>query len=132
NELQAKVDEQYRLIQELNTSKSKLQGSNSDMEHAIEDFESQLTGLSKRKAQIQAQLEDTRRTADEAHSERQEISAVVKNLQHEIDSVKESIEDEITQKEEILKQLSRARAESAQWRAKFDAEGLVDASEFEE
>ncbi|KAE9549706.1 hypothetical protein FO519_007082 [Halicephalobus sp. NKZ332] len=132
NELQAKVDEQYRLIQELNSSKSKLQGDNADMEHSIEDFESQLTGLSKRKAQIQAQLEDTRRTADEAHQERQEISAVVKNFQHEIDSVKESIEEEITQKEEILKQLSRARAETAQWKAKFDAEGLVDANEFEE
>jgi myosin heavy chain 6/7 len=131
-ELQAKVDDQHKLIQDLATAKTKLQGDNTDMEHQMGDFEGQLTGLSKRKAQILAQLEDARRTADEEHQERQALSATVKNLQHELDSIKENIDEEITQKEEILKQLSRARAETAQLKARFDAEGLVNVDEFEE
>uniref|UniRef100_A0A7E4V522 Myosin head n=1 Tax=Panagrellus redivivus TaxID=6233 RepID=A0A7E4V522_PANRE len=131
-ELQAKVDEQHKLIQDLAAAKAKFHGDNADLEHQSEDFETQLTGLSKRKAQILTQLEDARRTADEEHQERQALSATVKNLQHEADSIKEAIDEEITQKEEILKQLSRARAETGQWKAKFEAEGLVNADEFEE
>lgn len=34
------------------------------------------------------------------------------------------------QKEEILKQLSKANAEAQQWKARFDAEGLVQPDEF--
>jgi chromosome segregation ATPase len=102
------------------------------MEQQVEDYESQLTTLSKRKAQCLAQLEDAKRTVEEEHQERQNLNATVKNLEHEIDHIHECIEDEGTQKEEILRQLSKAKAESQQWKTKFEGEGLIAADEMEE
>lgn len=36
------------------------------------------------------------------------------------------------EKEEILRQLSKAKAEAQQWKAKFESEGLIAADEMEE
>lgn len=102
------------------------------MEQQVEDFESQLTALSKRKAQCLAQLEDAKRTVEEEHQERQALTATTKNLEHEIDQVHEQIDDEVQQKEDILRQISKAKAEVQQWKSKFDGQGLVAADEMEE
>jgi predicted nuclease with TOPRIM domain len=88
--------------------------------------------MSKRKAQALAQLEDSKRTLEEEHQERMEVSAHVKALEHDIEQIREAIDEEVQGKEDILKQLSKAKAEAQQWRAKFEGEGLVAADELEE
>lgn len=88
--------------------------------------------MSKRKAQALTQLEDAKRTLEEEHQERMEVSANVKALEHDIEQMREAIDEEVQSKEDILKQLSKAKAEAQQWRAKFEGEGLVAADELEE
>uniref|UniRef100_A0A0N5A362 Myosin head n=1 Tax=Parastrongyloides trichosuri TaxID=131310 RepID=A0A0N5A362_PARTI len=132
SELQAKTEQQHKTIQELLGFKSRVAGENSDLEAQVEELEAQLTSVSKKKAQILSQLEEAKRSVDEEHHEKQDLSATTKNLQHEIDVVHEQIENEICQKEEILKQLSKAKAEIQQWKAKFESEGLTAADEMEE
>uniref|UniRef100_A0A0N5BY94 Myosin head n=1 Tax=Strongyloides papillosus TaxID=174720 RepID=A0A0N5BY94_STREA len=132
SELQARTEQQHKTIQELLSFKSRVAGENSDLEAQVEELESQLTSVSKKKAQILSQLDEAKRNVDEEHREKQELSATTKNLQHEIDVIHEQIEEEITLKEEILKQLSKAKAEIQQWKAKFESEGLTAADEMEE
>ncbi|KAL3117013.1 hypothetical protein niasHT_002972 [Heterodera trifolii] len=131
-ELQARFDEQNRLIQELQATKSRLQTEASDQERQSEELESQLNQMGKRKAQALAQLEDAKRILEEEHQERMEVSANVKALEHDIEQIREAIDEEVQGKEELLKQLSKAKAEAAQWRGKFEGEGLVAVDELEE
>lgn len=42
------------------------------------------------------------------------------------------IGEEGNQKEEILRQLSKAKAESQQWKTKFEGDGLIASDELEE
>ena len=98
----------------------------------LSDLEQQLTQTSKRKAQASAQLENEKRALEEEYQERMELSANVKSIKHELEEIREGIDEEVQQKEEILKQLSRAKAETQQWRAKFEGDGLIASDELEE
>lgn len=49
-------------LQDYMSTKARLQAENQDMGQQVEDYETQLTALSKRKAQCLAQLEDAKRT----------------------------------------------------------------------
>ncbi|KAI6228188.1 Myosin head [Aphelenchoides besseyi] len=131
-ELQARCDDQHRLIQDYVSTKTRLEAENQDMQQQVEDGETQLTALSKRKAQSLAQLEEGKKTVEEEHQERQNLSATVKNLEHEIEYIHECIEREGNEKEELLRQLSKAKSEAQQWKSKIESEGLIAGDELEE
>jgi hypothetical protein len=56
----------------------------------------------------------------------------VKSIKHELEQIREGIEEELQEKEEILKQLSAAKAETQQWKSKFEGEGLIGSEELED
>jgi chromosome segregation ATPase len=65
NEVQGKLDETNRTLNDFDSAKKKLSIENSDLLRQLEEAESQVSQLSKLKISLTTQLEDTKRLADE-------------------------------------------------------------------
>lgn len=65
NEVQSKLDETNRTLNDFDSAKKKLSIENSDLLRQLEEAESQVSQLSKIKISLTTQLEDTKRLADE-------------------------------------------------------------------
>lgn len=65
NEVQGKLDEANRTLNDFDAAKKKLSIENSDLLRQLEEAESQVSQLSKIKISLTTQLEDTKRLADE-------------------------------------------------------------------
>ncbi|XP_062546189.1 myosin heavy chain, muscle-like isoform X5 [Armigeres subalbatus] len=132
NEVQGKLDETNRTLNDLDSSKKKLSIENSDLLRQLEDAESQVSQLSKIKISLTQQLEDTKRLADEESRERATLLGKFRNLEHDLDSLREQVEEEAEGKADIQRQLSKANAEAQLWRSKYESEGVARAEELEE
>lgn len=65
NEIQAKLDEANRTLNDFDAAKKKLAVENSDLLRQLEEAESQIGQLSKLKLSLTNQLEDSRKLADD-------------------------------------------------------------------
>lgn len=65
NEVQGKLDETNRTLNDFDAAKKKLSIENSDLLRQLEEAESQVSQLAKIKISLATQLEDTKRLADE-------------------------------------------------------------------
>nr|XP_040234074.1 myosin heavy chain, muscle isoform X17 [Anopheles coluzzii] len=132
NEVQSKLDETNRTLNDFDASKKKLSIENSDLLRQLEDAESQVSQLSKIKISLTQQLEDTKRLADEEARERATLLGKFRNLEHDLDNLREQVEEEAEGKGDIQRQLSKANAEAQLWRSKYESEGVARAEELEE
>ncbi|CAJ0579471.1 unnamed protein product, partial [Mesorhabditis spiculigera] len=132
HELQTKADEQQRQLAELASVKARLAGSNVDLGKQIEDAEQQLSQTSRARVQLQSQLEEARRTADEETREGQHYAAQARGYQLEAEQLREQIAEEAEGRDELLKQLSKANGEIQGWKAKYEGEELVKADELDD
>ncbi|EDS44958.1 myosin heavy chain [Culex quinquefasciatus] len=132
NEVQGKLDETNRTLNDFDASKKKLSIENSDLLRQLEDAESQVSQLSKIKISLSQQLEDTKRLADEESRERATLLGKFRNLEHDLDNLREQVEEEAEGKGDIQRQLSKSNAEAQLWRTKYESEGVARAEELEE
>ncbi|XP_065090270.1 myosin heavy chain, muscle isoform X31 [Ochlerotatus camptorhynchus] len=132
NEVQGKLDETNRTMNDFDSAKKKLSIENSDLLRQLEDAESQVSQLSKIKISLTQQLEDTKRLADEESRERATLLGKFRNLEHDLDSLREQVEEEAEGKADIQRQLSKANAEAQLWRSKYESEGVARTEELEE
>lgn len=77
NELQSKLDEANRTLNDFDAAKKKLAVENSDLLRQLEEAENQVGQLSKLKLSLTNQLEDTRKLADE-----ESRVSILKAVQH--------------------------------------------------
>lgn len=77
NEVQSKLDETNRTLNDFDSAKKKLSIENSDLLRQLEEAESQVSQLSKIKISLTTQLEDTKRLADEESRVRQSFSQLI-------------------------------------------------------
>ncbi|XP_063608871.1 myosin heavy chain, muscle-like [Penaeus indicus] len=131
NELQSKLDEANRTLNDFDAAKKKLAVENADLLRQLEEAENQVGQLSKLKLSLTNQLEDTRKLADEESRERATLLGKFRNLEHDIDGLREQLDEESEGKGDIMRQLSKANAESQMWRAKYESEGVARAEELE-
>merc|ERR1719334_2149839 len=87
--------------------------------------------LQKLKFSLAAQLEDTRKFADDESRERATLLGKFRNLEHDIDGLREQLDEEGECKADLQRQLSKANAEAQMWRAKYESEGVTRAEELE-
>ncbi|KXJ68998.1 hypothetical protein RP20_CCG000603 [Aedes albopictus] len=132
NEVQGKLDETNRTLNDFDAAKKKLSIENSDLLRQLEDAESQVSQLSKIKISLTQQLEDTKRLADEEARERATLLGKFRNLEHDLDNLREQVEEEAEGKGDIQRQLSKSNAEAQLWRSKYESEGVARAEELEE
>ena len=81
---------------ELSSYKSKLQSENSNLLTQLEEAESQINGFSKIKQQLQSQLEEARRIADEESRMRSALNQKLRNLTEDLESIKLLYEEEVS------------------------------------
>ena len=65
SELNARIDEQNRTIQDLQNGKARAQQENSDLNRQLEDAESRISQLNKERQSLMAQLEDAKRSLED-------------------------------------------------------------------
>lgn len=65
NEIQSKLDEANRTLNDFDATKKKLAVENADLLRQVEEAESQISQLSKLKLSLTNQLEDNRKLADD-------------------------------------------------------------------
>ena len=131
NEINKKVEEANLTLGDFENSKRKLAAENADQLRQLQEFENNANMLSKAKNQMQAQLDEQRKIADDEARERQALHSKYKNLEHEIDGMKDQLEEENGCKDDVLRQLTKAVQESDMWRSKYELEGLAKAEELE-
>ncbi|XP_067622947.1 myosin heavy chain, muscle isoform X40 [Eurosta solidaginis] len=132
NEVQGKLDETNRTLNDFDASKKKLSIENSDLLRQLEEAESQVSQLSKIKISLTTQLEDTKRLADEESRERATLLGKFRNLEHDLDNLREQVEEEAEGKADLQRQLSKANAEAQVWRTKYESDGVARSEELEE
>ncbi|PAV73183.1 hypothetical protein WR25_14293 isoform F [Diploscapter pachys] len=131
-ELRLKADEQSRQLHDFISSKGRLHSENSDLARQVEELTSKIQTANRMRLQLSNEFDQNRRLAEEESRERQNLSNLSKTLARELEQLKESVEDEVAGKNESSRQLQKATAELDAWRAKFEAEGLIGADEFDE
>uniref|UniRef100_T1GWF3 Myosin motor domain-containing protein n=1 Tax=Megaselia scalaris TaxID=36166 RepID=T1GWF3_MEGSC len=132
NEVQSKLDETNRTLNDFDAAKKKLSIENSDLLRQLEEAESQVSQLSKVKISLTTQLEDTKRLADEESRERATLLGKFRNLEHDLDNLREQVEEEAEGKADLQRQLSKANAEAQVWRSKYESDGVARSEELEE
>ncbi|XP_042858235.1 myosin heavy chain, muscle-like, partial [Penaeus japonicus] len=68
---------------------------------------------------------------NEKQLERTSLIGKFRNLEHDIDGLREQLQEEHEAKGNIMRQLSKANAESQEWRSKYETEGVARAEELE-
>lgn len=130
-ETQFRLDEAARQNSDLDHSKKKLLGENSDLNRQLEENESQLSKANKMRVSLQTQLEDMKKLADEEGRERSSLSGKYKNVQHDNETLKEQLEEEVEARSDVQRQLSKANGDAALWRAKYETEAVIKVDEIE-
>ncbi|XP_041473499.1 myosin-16 isoform X2 [Lytechinus variegatus] len=132
SEANAALAERDRAINDLQNSKSRLGGENSDLARQLEDLENQLSQLNKTRASLAMQLEEYKRSSDEETRAKNSLASQLRQLQADNDQLRDQYEEETEARAEVQRQLTKVNGELNQLRAKFDGEAVQRAEELEE
>jgi len=131
NELNKKVEEANLTLGDFENSKRKLAAENADLLRHLQELENAANMIAKYKLQLQSQLDEVKKVADNEAKERQSLLGKFKNLEHELDGLREHLDEESGAKENLIRQVNKACQESDMWRQKYESDGLAKAEELE-
>merc|ERR1719210_1451443 len=129
--LQKKIDEHVQTLSDYEGQNKRMSAENASLFTKLEEILGNASMLQKVKAQLQSQLDDAKRIADDEAKERQSLLGRFRTLEHEYDGVKGHLDDEIQQKDEVGRQLNKILGEVNHWRAKYEQEALAKIEELE-
>ena len=129
--LQKKIDEHVQTLSDYEGQNKRMSAENASLFTKLEEILGNASMLQKVKAQLQSQLDDAKRIADDEAKERQSLLGRFRTLEHEYDGVKGHLDDEIQQKDEVGRQLNKILGEVNHWRAKYEQEALARIEELE-
>ncbi|CAL4161984.1 unnamed protein product [Meganyctiphanes norvegica] len=130
-ELQTKLDEASRTLNDFDIAKRKLAVENADLLRQLEEADAQTSQLSKLTFTMSSQLEDIKKMADNENKDRVTLLGKYRNLEHDIDGLREQLNEETDAKYELTRAVSRANADAQMYRAKYESEGIARAEELE-
>jgi len=131
NDINRKCEEHHLTLADFENAKKKIILENADSLRQIEELDNSNNTLQKLRANLQAQLDEQRRIADDESKERTYLLGKYRNLEHEVDTVREQLEEESQAKSDSLRQLSKSVGDANMWRQKYEREGLAKAEELE-
>ena len=131
NELTKKIEEASLTLGDFDVSKRKLTAEDADLLRNLQELENTANMIAKFKAQLQSQLDEAKKVADDESKERHNLLGKFKNLEHAVDGLKEQLEEESSSKIDVLRKVGKASEESELWRKKYEIEGLARAEELE-
>ena len=129
--LQKKIDEHVQTLTDYEGQNKRMSSENANLFTKLEEILGNASMLQKVKTQLQSQLDDAKRMADDEAKERQSLLGRFRTLEHEYDGVNGHLGDEMQQKEEVGRQLNKVLGEVNHWRAKYEQEALIRIEELE-
>ena len=87
--------------------------------------------MSKLKIQLNNQLDDAKRIAEDEAKERQSLLGRYRNLEHEFDGMTVVYEEELSSKEDAARMAKKAQDEAELWRKKYEIDGIAKIEELE-
>jgi len=132
-ELNAKLEQALRDIQELTSAKSKAQAEATDLGRKLEEAESQLNQLTKAKQTMTKQLEEAKAGVEEESRLKAKLQGENRNLQADLDQLREQLEEEQSGRADMQRALQKANNEVTVWKQKCESgEGGVRLEELDE
>ncbi|CAL4122396.1 unnamed protein product [Meganyctiphanes norvegica] len=130
-EVQSKLDEANRSLNDFDVQKKKLSVENADLLRQLEEAEIQISQLSKLTITLGNNLDESNKTADDENRERSTLLGKYRNLEHDLDGLQEHLNEEQEGRGDLQRLLVRATAEAQMYRAKYESEGIARAEELE-
>ena len=121
NEVNAKLDQAMREIQELNGAKTRAQTEATDLARKLEEAESQLNQLLKAKQALGKSLEEAKAALEEEGRLRTKAQGEARNLQADLDSLRDQLEEEQGGRADLQRLVQKANAEAATWKQKCES-----------
>ncbi|XP_047497817.1 myosin heavy chain, muscle-like [Penaeus chinensis] len=131
NDVNSRLDEANRNLNDFDAHKKKLAIENSDLLRQLEEIEGQISQLNNIKVSLTTQLDDTKKIVEDEARERSSLLGKFRNLEHDLDGLREQLDEETEGKADANRLLSKANAEAHMWRSKYEAEGVARAEEIE-
>ncbi|KAL3314200.1 hypothetical protein Ciccas_007185 [Cichlidogyrus casuarinus] len=132
NRLKMLTDDLQRQLTELNNSKSRLTSENFELVRINQEYESQLTNLTKAKHSLEAMCEDMKRGLDDDARSRITLQTQLTSLQLDFDNLQVRYEEESEEASHLRAQVSKFNTEMASMKSKLEKELLSKTEEFEE
>ncbi len=104
-ELQNKLDDSQRQINESLLQKSRLQSENVSLINQCEENELKLESMQRVKQQLNSQIEETRILADEEARAKSTLLIQLKNLRNDYDTIKSRLDDETMSRADLQRKL---------------------------
>eukprot|EP00076_Gallus_gallus_P032045 XP_024997583.1 myosin-4 [Gallus gallus] len=132
SEVRTKDDEHMRLINDMNTQKTRLQTENGELTRQLEEKESLISQLTRGKQAITQQTEELKRQLEEENKAKNALAHALQSARHDCDLLREQYEEEQEAKSELQRALSKANSEVAQWRTKYETDAIQCMEELED
>ena len=133
NEVNAKLDDGNRRVQEVESSKSRLTAENAELTRQLEEAESQVNQLTKSKQSAQKQLDEVRNNYEEENRQRMKLQGEVRNLNSDIEQLRDNLEEEQEGRADMQRALTKVVNEANVWRQKCQSgEGGVRSEELDD
>uniref|UniRef100_A0A803XN52 Myosin heavy chain 2 n=1 Tax=Meleagris gallopavo TaxID=9103 RepID=A0A803XN52_MELGA len=132
SEVRTKDDEHMRLINDMNTQKTRLQTENGELTRQLEEKESLISQLTRGKQAITQQTEELKRQLEEENKAKNALAHGLQSARHDCDLLREQYEEELEAKGELQRALSKANSEVAQWRTKYETDAIQCMEELED
>ncbi|KAM9211633.1 LOW QUALITY PROTEIN: myosin-6-like, partial [Leptosomus discolor] len=130
-EHRAKLEETQRVLNDASAQRAKLQAENGELSRQLEEKEALVSQLTRGKQSYTQQLEDLKRQLEEEMKAKNALAHALQSARHDGDLLREQYEEE-TAKAELQRLLSKANAEVAQWRTKYETDAIQRTEELEE
>ena len=130
-ELSKKIEAANMSLGDFENSKRRMASENADLLKHAGELSNNLNMILNAKTALAAQLAEVRGYADMEAKERSLLLGKYKNLEHETDGAGQQLDEISNERSNILRQVSKAEADSSMWRQKYETEAVAKAEELE-
>ncbi|XP_022661298.1 myosin heavy chain, muscle-like isoform X2 [Varroa destructor] len=120
NEMQLRLDEANRTVNDLNNSRQKLERTKVELEEKLDRAERLISGLTKAKSALATQAEDATRRADHENRERVAAEGRQRAAEHSVNTIQTSLQEEEAAKVNLQHHLAKITDEAEAWRTKYN------------
>lgn len=132
HELNIRIEELSRTITEVTAQKSRLTSENLELTKEVHEYKVSLDNVNYVKGQLASQLEDARRRLEDEERRRSSLEQQIHTFEVEIESLKVQLDEESEARLDLERLLSKANADAAAWKSKYEAEVQAHNDECEE
>ena len=131
NNANRRVEECNLTLGDMEQAKRRTAVENAELMHRLQELETNANLKLKKKASLQAALDEATRVAEDEAKERSALLAKFRNTEHEAEGLRQNLDEEVSGKENLTRQLAKALADADMWKKKYEIEGMAKAEELE-